>query len=329
MKGKRYIAVTVLAWIFILILGWYFVYDIPRMEQASANHKEKMASIGAMLYAENCATCHGPKGEGVVGPPLNVEALQGDPEDRTEVYDLIYKAIDQGRPGTSDPLWVRLDNGVWASYTAMPMWGAENGGPMNEQMIAAITHFIMMGDWDSVNSHIPAPTPWQDEQGNVDWSKFPDGVGISAEASQAGKEIFVSGGCVFCHTLGSAGGLVGPDLTKTGAWGLDREFLHAWIKDPSSVEERAPRYWSNYGGPYQFPVVPSRDEAEASGVAARPVPAAPGEAEPGVGDPQIGGSVDVEFPIPSTQVLPPTQMPAMGLTDEEIEVLVEYLLHLK
>ncbi len=329
MRGKRYIAVTALAWVFIIMLGWYFVYDIPRMEQASAQHKTKMANIGAMLYGENCATCHGPKGEGVVGPPLNKEAFRADPDENKEVYDLIYKAIDSGRPGTSDPNWVRLQNGVWASYTAMPVWGAENGGPMNEEMIAAITHFIMMGDWDDVGAHIPAPAPWQDENGEIQWNKFPDGIGLSAEASQAGKEIFVDGGCVFCHSVGSVGGKVGPDLTKLGSWGLDREFLTEWIADPASVVERAPRYWSNYGGPYQLPIDPSHSSVQSSGISGEQLPGGEQPADEGNGDELQGGAVDVDFPIPSTEELPPTQMPDMGLSDEDIEVLVEYLLHLK
>ena len=84
---------------------------------------------------------------------------------------------------------------------------------------------------------------------------MPDAPGIPAEASQRGKEIFVNKACVSCHTLGQVGGYVGPDLTKLGSWGLDEEFLKEWIKNPPAVVERAPRYWSNYGGPYQFPVV--------------------------------------------------------------------------
>lgn len=329
MRGKRYIAVTVLSWMFIIILGWYFVYDIPRMERAAAQHKEKMAAIGAMLYGQNCVSCHGPLGEGVVGPPLNKEAFRGDPDENQEVYRLIYTAIDQGRPGTTDPTWVRLSNGAWASYTAMPMWGAEQGGPMNEQMIAALTHFIMMGDWADVGRHINPPTPWLDEAGNVMWEKFPDGIGISPEASQAGKEIFVRGGCVACHTLGSAGGSVGPDLTKVGSWGLDREFLTAWIRDPASVKERAPRYWSNYGGPYQYPIMPSGAEVESSGTRGETLSGGERAAEQGGRDEVPGGGLGPDIPIPATEDLPPTQMPAMGLSDEEIAVLVEYLLHLK
>ena len=329
MRGKRYLAVTVLAWLVIIVLGWYFVYDIGRMERAAAQHKAELASIGAILYAENCVICHGPVGEGVVGPPLNVESFRGDPDENREVYDLIHRTIVNGRPGTSDPHWVKLGNGMWASYTAMPAWGAEAGGPMNEQQTAALAHFVMMGDWSQVGRYIPSPAPWIDPNTRqVMWDRMPDAVGIPAEASQRGKELFVNKACVSCHTLGQVGGYVGPDLTKVGSWGLDEEFLKAWIKNPPAVVERAPRYWSNYGGPYQFPVLASHGSDALRG---DEVTDRIGETE-GLGGspaPDVAGGAGPEFPMPNTVSLPPTQMPALGLTDEEIEELVYYLLNLK
>ena len=328
MRGKRYIAVTVLSWLIILLWGWYFIYDIPRMNRAEALHQLSMAEVGAQLYAENCVVCHGPMGEGVVGPPLNKEAFRGNPNENKEVYDLIYRAIEDGRPGTSTPHWVRLTTGEWASYTAMPTWGAANGGPMNEQMIAAITTFIMIGDWGRVGRHIPGPSG-MDENGRWQLEKMPDGVGISAEASLAGKEIFTTRGCVACHKIGSVGGNVGPDLTKLGSWGLDREFLIEWIAEPASVANRAPVYWSNYGGPYQLPFRPIGSEPSVGGVQGAQLS---GGAE-GAGDAGAGGgaqgALGPEIAIPNTEPLPPTLMPDMGLTDEQIEILVDYLLSLK
>ncbi len=322
-RGKRYIAVIGLSWAIILVLGWYFIYDIPRMARAEQARQQQMASIGAMLYAENCVVCHGPVGEGVVGPPLNKEAFRGNPKENKEIYDMIYRAIEEGRPGTTTPHWVRLADGSWASYTAMPTWGADNGGPMNEQHIASLVHFIMMGEWSQVGRYIPAATPFRNEDGSVAWEKLPNGL-LSAEEAQAGKEIFVNRGCISCHTLGSVGGKVGPDLTNVGSWVSDeevwKEFLKAWIAEPAAVEKRAPTYWSNYGGPYELPfaVAPARERA------------GEGVASAGQGsDTLIGGSVGPDFPIPDTEYLPPTTMPDMGLTDEEIETLVNYLINLK
>src|SRR5690606_3100236 len=233
-------------------------------------------------------------------------------------------------PGTTDPHWVKLPTGQWASYTAMPAWDLENGGPMNEQHISALTHFIMMGDWSTVGRRIPPPTPHIDEEtGQIAWDRMPTPETLSAADVQRGKEIFINKACVACHTLGSVGGKVGPDLTKLGSWGVDAEFLKEWIRDPASVVERAPRYWSNYGGPYQFPI--AAEPAPESQVGQLGETSSEGvELGQRIGqEPLVGGSVGPEFPIPDIQTLPPTQMPALGLTDEEIEALVLYLMHLR
>lgn len=332
-RGKRYIAVIGLSWAILLILGWYFVYDIPRMARAERAHQEKMASIGAVLYAENCVVCHGPVGEGVVGPPLNKEAFRGNPNENKEIYDMIYRTIADGRPGTTTPHWVRLADGSWASYTAMPVWSAENGGPMNEQHITALTYFIMMGEWSEVGRHIPAITSYRNEDGSIAWEKFPNGL-LSAEQAQAGKEIFVNKGCVSCHTLGSVGGKIGPDLTRVGAWVSDeatwREFLKRWIANPAAVENRAPTYWSNYGGPYELPfAIASTNSSSQSGVRGQTTGEGVASLEEGGRDTLVGGSLGPDIPIPDTEALPPTTMPNMGLTDEEIETLVHYLINLK
>lgn len=333
MRGRRYIAVIALSWAILLVLGWYFIYDIPRMANAEVAHQQKLASIGAVMYAENCVVCHGPVGEGVVGPPLNKEAFRANPKENKEIYDMIYQTIADGRPGTTTPHWVRLADGSWASYTAMPLWAAEKGGPMNEQQIAALTHFLMMGDWNQVGRHIPAVTPFRNEDGSVAWEKLPNGR-LSAEEAQAGKEIFVNKACISCHTLGSVGGHIGPDLTQVGSWVDDeevwKEFLKSWIADPPSVEKRAPTYWSNYGGPYELPFDAARTSAPSQD-AVRGETTSEGDTQlqRGGRDEMVGGSLGPDFPIPDTEVLPPTTMPNMGLTDEEIETLVNYLINLK
>lgn len=331
MRGKRYLAVTVLSWLVIILLGWYFVYDIPRMDGAEAERKIEAAAIGAVIYAENCVSCHGPMGEGVVGPPLFVEAFRADPQENKDVYDMIYRTIEQGRPGTMDPNWVRLPTGQWASYTAMPAWGESNDGPMNEQQLQAITHFIMIGDWSTVGRRIPPVTPWvSDRTGEVMWDRMPTPSTMTEAEAQRGKEIFINKACASCHTLGAVGGQVGPDLTKVGSWGLDEQFLKDWIRDPATVEERAPRYWSNYGGPYQFPVVvgDATDEGQISEIGITSSEGSSAGEHIGESHVRHGGALP-DFPIPDTQSLPPTQMPALGLTDEEIDDLVHYLLHLK
>lgn len=331
-----------LAWGLIAVWGANWLRESTRITQAEEHIKEAQLEMGTELYAQNCVVCHGPLGEGVVGPPLDRKEFKGDPGQNQETYDLLYKTVQRGRPGTSDPKWQRLPNGHWASFTAMPMWANSEGGPLNEQQLRALARFIMQGDWTKVSGMIPAATMPQKKDkdghptGETDTetllAKMPDGVGISKAASLAGKQLFVAKGCIACHTMGSFGGGVGPNLTKVGSWGVDplwREFLKAWILNPQAVKDRAPVYWSNYSGPLLSPSQvapggtqrkPGTDTTTGAGVTG---------GERG-GDRNIGGSISTQdFPIPESRELGPTLMPKIPFTDEELDTLLDWLISLR
>ena len=298
MRGRKYIVVIVLSWLIALSLAFALAFERSRMERAEIAHAQALAERGAEIFAQNCIVCHGVAGQGHVGPPLNVPGLKGDPREDTDLYEMLYNTIAHGRPGTSEPTWYMLENGSWASNTAMPAWSQEAGGTLNEQRLRAVVHFIMMGDWNSVNRHVPPGNLIVDESGRMDRdamiARLPAGSGLSDAASVRGREIFVDRACIACHSIGGLGATVGPDLSKVGSWAANltedewRAFLEAWISDPTQVENRLPGYWSNYGGPI----------------------------------------LDVsDLPQPSEP--PPTQMPRLGLSEEEIHDLVTYLLSLR
>lgn len=325
LRGRKYILVTGLSWLTMALLLAVFLTEGRRMSDFEAERTERLIARGTEIYANNCVVCHGPAGEGVVGPPLNRPAFRGHPDEERETYSLIYEAIARGRPGTTDPNWHRLQTGQWASYTAMPAWSVETGGSLNEQHIQALAYFIMLGDWGQVDRHIPDPNVPSDERGRmitaqtIEALPFGDERLIAEAVSRQGREIFVERACIACHSIGGVGGAVGPDLSKIGSWAanLDREswsaFLKEWISDPLSVENRAPVYWSNYGGPLQFPFEPAAQrEAGGAGSAAGPQESMAGGAAPGL-------------EIPQGLPLPPTRMPALPLSEEELDILVEYL----
>lgn len=271
------------------------------MATAEEAHIEDLIQRGLMTYAENCVVCHGAAGQGVVGPPLNREEFRGDPEDKKDIFDLIVSTVRDGRPGTTSPRWEQVVTGEWASYTAMPTFGSVHGGPLNELYLRAVATFIMMGDWSKVSGNIPPPNIPEDRE--VALSRMPDAAALSAEENRLGKELFLERGCVACHSIGGIGGGVGPDLTNVGAWTQLmpveewEAFLYDWVQMPSSVENRAPMYWSNYSGPLPL---------AASG---------------GAHDEQVEA-------LPDPQPLPRTQMPPMPMTDDEREALVRYLARL-
>lgn len=298
MRGRKYIVVILLSWLIALSLAFAVAFDRPRMERAETAHVQALAERGAEIFAQNCIVCHGVSGQGHVGPPLNVPGLKGDPREDTDLYEMLYNTIAHGRPGTSDPSWVMLENGEWASYTAMPAWSQEAGGTFNEQHLRAVVHFIMMGDWSLVNSHVPPANMVVDASGRMDRAatiaRLPAGTGLSDAASVRGREIFVDRACIACHSISGIGATIGPDLSKVGAWAVNlneeewRTFLEAWISDPAQVPNRLPAYWSNFSGPI-------------TDVANLPAPSEP----------------------------PPTQMPRLGLSEDEVRDLVTYLLALK
>lgn len=279
MRGRTYLAVIVLSWALVVLWAVYWALEGRRMEATARAYTEQLIAQGTILYAENCVICHGPLGEGVVGPRLSRQEFRGDPNQDRETYDLLYNTVSRGRPGSVVPRWQQLPNGELASFTQMPAWSTAHGGPLNEQGLRAIVYFLMAGKWSEVNAHIPPA--------KVD-GELPDARGVPAEINEAGKRLVREKLCITCHTLGSTGGKIGPDLTYVGAWGVDAAFLKEWISDPPAKANRAPVWFSNYGG------------IDSSGTPS---------------------GVRIDYG--------PTVMPKLPMTEEELDILVQYLLGLK
>lgn len=91
-------------------------------------------NLGAVLFAENCAVCHGSDGQGRIGATL-----------------------DQNFPSIRPDLTVRavIVNGVPGS--PMPAWSQANGGPLSEGQIDDLTAFVLTLS----DSGAPATEPTQ------------------------------------------------------------------------------------------------------------------------------------------------------------------------
>ncbi|HEY8424979.1 MAG TPA: c-type cytochrome [Limnochordales bacterium] len=279
MKGRTYFIVMILSWALVVVWGVYWAREGSRMAATQAAFRTEMIERGAQLYAQNCVICHGAVGQGVVGPALAREALQGDPETDRDTYDFLYNTVARGRPGSTTPRWERLPSGEWASFTAMPAWSVEVGGPFNEQALREVVYFLMSGEWQRVSRYIPAARLE---------GELPPAQGVPEDVQQEAKAIIAQKGCLVCHTIGSVGGSIGPNLSNVGSWGLDHDFLKGWIQNPPTTANRAPVYFSNFAG---------------IGSDGRP----------------SGTRIDYG----------PTQMPALGLTDEEADIVARYLMGLK
>jgi mono/diheme cytochrome c family protein len=96
---------------------------------------QEQLDMGARLYTENCAVCHGPNGEGRVGATLNKDWPSIRPDLR------VRSVISSGVPGSP-----------------MPAWSKENGGPLTDDEIEAITLYILSWETGGVPDLSPTPT---------------------------------------------------------------------------------------------------------------------------------------------------------------------------
>lgn len=111
------------------------------------------------LFAQNCATCHGPTGNGTtIAPPLNSVELRARLDD-----DAIRTTITSGRPGTAMPAWgnVLSSDQIDALIDLIRHWPELDEGAMAQLQEEAVETTIgpgMMGYGtmgnDMMNSHM-------------------------------------------------------------------------------------------------------------------------------------------------------------------------------
>ncbi len=125
------LALTLIIAIFIPL---YWATEPGRQESARQRQLDEAVGRGAELYTLQCAVCHGPAGEGDIGP-----ALKGITLEAVELE----KTIARGIAGT-----------------AMPAMSQEDGGPLKSHQMKDLGVFIL--NWDQsriVSPPIPAPAP--------------------------------------------------------------------------------------------------------------------------------------------------------------------------
>lgn len=134
--------------------------EVPRPDSILSSH---------VLYAQNCAGCHG--ADGMHGPstPLASPVYQALVDDAT-----LHRVISQGLPGSM-----------------MPAFSKSFGGELTDAQVDAIVHGIR-ADWNKSNTLAGANLPpyADDGKGSV----------------KAGEQVY-AGNCANCH--GPAGGKIG------------------------------------------------------------------------------------------------------------------------
>lgn len=230
MRDKVVLGVT-LAIVLLLTLVIYGVVDTQRIPSLQASDQERMVEKGKTIYAQYCIQCHGPKGEGCIGPALNratwrpeLENGDANPAYDDGAHDLMKRTIERGRAANQPGI-------------QMPAWSTKEGQALNDQEIEDVIAFIQYGDFNttledaasasSLNEPLPAYAGFQD----------------TAQIARV-KEVMLAKGCLNCHTLGKGGGKIGADLTDVGSR-RSAEWIKKWIDNPPAVPaaERGPNLW--------------------------------------------------------------------------------------
>lgn len=150
--------------------------------RAQTNTPAEQLTLGAQLYAENCAVCHGDNGEGRVGATL----AKDWPSIRPELT--VRTIIEQGVPGS-----------------VMPAWGQKFGGPFTQGELDALIMFILT--WQTGNPPDLTPLPTATLRPVV--SPVPD---VEGDPNRGG--VLYDENCAMCHGA-NAEGRVGATLAKS------------------------------------------------------------------------------------------------------------------
>ena len=104
-------AATVLGAAILVTFQVYQWREPARLEADAAADRQAAVEAGREIYAQQCAVCHGPQGEGIDAPALNSKALLSSTQD-----EQLISLIRAGVPGP-----------------AMPAWSQAVGGPLTDE----------------------------------------------------------------------------------------------------------------------------------------------------------------------------------------------------
>ena len=171
--------------------------------------------LGAILFAENCAVCHGDDGQGRVGATLAKDWPSIRP-------DLRMRAV--------------IANGIPGS--AMPPWSNGSGGPLDEMEIDALAAYI--SSWETGGPRTVPAAPTLAPRSGI--TPVP---GVDGDPNNGA--LLFERNCAVCH--GQDGkGRIGATLAKD--WSSIRPDLRIRTTIAEGISGTAMPAWSQaYGGP--------------------------------------------------------------------------------
>ena len=239
----RVIIGTILIAATMMITAFVLVNEPSRMSEYEAGYLGRSIETGAVIFANNCSTCHGLNGQGIEGvaPALNTRALFDKDNDNGRlkeigwagtVRDYVKAAVAGGRPRASVQ---------YSSYpNRMPTWSQEFGGPLRPDQVENVVDFVMNWEAEAMLQPLATATPNPNAVGTDLNVELPEGDAANGELLFKGQ---VNGQytCSACHSLTEGQTLVGPSLAgiatraETRVEGYTAEmYIHESIVSPNA-----------------------------------------------------------------------------------------------
>ena len=121
----------------LVLLAGFVVYRVrePNLRK-DAKHEQttRYTTIGAQLFATNCAQCHGKDATGGSAPTLNAREFL--------------------KSTTDEQMHVLVSGGI--SGTQMPAWSVDYGGTMTDEQVAQIVTYLR-----SLEPNAPSVPKWR------------------------------------------------------------------------------------------------------------------------------------------------------------------------
>ncbi len=194
---------------------------------------------GAAIYAESCANCHGPDGEGGLGPNLRTAVLSRDeltdavnqgkgtmpgfadrisPDDVAALVAFV-EGLGAEPPDTSQPSLVALGAGLFADNCARCHGPDAAGGSGPALKHSALTDVEMVSVISNGRGNMPSFSEILTSADTTALVAYVESTGASDAGADSptavalGREVYVAS-CAACHGLDAGGGL-GPSLAGT------------------------------------------------------------------------------------------------------------------
>lgn len=189
----------------IILLLLVLMTEDVRMADQTDNWAAREIENGAVLYANNCASCHGPDGKGLPGvaPALNshyffTERL-ADVGFVGSLEDYVQLTVAAGRPSKVNSQWAQK----------MPTWGSEYGGPMRVDQVVEVTKYVL--NWEgSALAQTAEEDPFQpfedvrkpvNEQTIGEAKPAEDAAAVEPGVARDPETLFTAMACAGCHNL--------------------------------------------------------------------------------------------------------------------------------